>query len=75
MAESKKQVTNPYENTWNPIQIHCPNCGTIITGYKNNEGTLKLECRICRVKMIYKQMGRRHDRIDIYAPEGQERLG
>jgi ribosomal protein S27E len=75
MAESKKQVINLYENTWKPITIHCPNCGTITTGYKNNEGTVKLECRICRVTIIYKQMGRRHDRIDIYALEGQERLG
>lgn len=34
-------------------------------------GTIKVECSKCHAVMVRKVMGRRHDRIDIYAPKGE----
>ena len=39
--------------------------------YKNSSGTIKVECSKCHAVMVRKVMGRRHDRIDIYAPKGE----
>ena len=38
---------------------------------KNSSGTIKVECSKCHAVMVRKVMGRRHDRIDIYAPKGE----
>ena len=62
------------ETTWKATTMHCPNCGDIVCGYKNSDGTVKLQCSICGVNMVLKRMGRRHDRVDIYAPVGQARI-
>ena len=51
--------------------MECPNCGEISVGYKNSSGTIKVECSKCHAVMVRKVMGRRHDRIDIYAPKGE----
>lgn len=59
---------------WAPFSWHCSNCGTIVTGYKNAQGDIKVECTRCHVVMVRKMKGRRHDTIDLYAPKGQERL-
>ena len=59
---------------WVPFSWHCPNCGALVTGYKNAQGTIKLECERCRVVMVRSFKGRRHDSIDLYAPKGAERL-
>ena len=56
---------------WRPFSWHCPNCGGISVGYKNSSGTIKVECSKCHAVMVRKVMGRRHDRIDIYAPKGE----
>lgn len=56
---------------WRPFSWHCPNCGEISVGYQNAQGTIKVECRHCHTVMVRKVMGRRHDRIDIYAPKEQ----
>ena len=53
-------------------QWHCPNCGALVQGIKNGDGIAKGECRSCGSSMVRKFMGRRHDRIDVYAPKGQE---
>lgn len=45
-----------------------------MTGYKNAQGDIKVECARCHVVMVRKMKGRRHDTIDLYAPKGQERL-
>ncbi|MCD7778902.1 MAG: hypothetical protein LUH47_10465 [Clostridiales bacterium] len=58
---------------WIPFRWHCPNCGVLVTGYKNKQGTIKVECKRCRSVMVRKLMGVRHDCIDIYAPKGQVR--
>lgn len=38
------------------------------------KGTVKVKCSVCGAVMYSKPMGRRHDRIDIFAPCGQERI-
>ena len=55
-------------DTWQSFSWHCPNCGEISAGYKNASGTVKVECAKCHAVMVRRIMGRRHDRIDIYAP-------
>ena len=62
-------------DVWEPFSWHCPNCGALVTGYKNPEGTIKLECDRCHVVMVRKIKSRRHDSIDIYAPIVQVRYG
>lgn len=59
---------------WVPFSWHCPNCGAKVIGYKNEKGTIKVECTRCRVVMVRTFKGRRHDTIDIYAPKGEERV-
>ena len=58
---------------WTPFSWHCSNCGTIVTGYKNAKGDIKVECSRCHVVMVRRIKGRRHDTIDLYAPNYQER--
>ena len=53
-------------------QWHCPNCGALVQGIKNGDGIAKGECRSCGSSMVRKFMGRRHERLDVYAPKGQE---
>ena len=40
--------------------------------FKNAEGMIKVECKRCLAVSVRKVMGRRHNRIDVYAPKGQE---
>ena len=66
--------TEDNETTWKELSLHCPNCGGIVRGYTNHEGMVKLQCRICGVNMVIKQMGRRHNRVDIFSATGKDRL-
>ena len=59
------------KETWWPFSWHCPNCGEISVGSTNSGGTIRVECAKCHAVMVRKIMGRRHDRIDIYAPKGE----
>lgn len=58
------------DERWNPYPIFCPNCGKINYGYKNTDGKIKYECSKCMIKFVRVQKSRRHDTIDIYAPDG-----
>lgn len=60
---------------WKPVSWHCANCGSIVKGYRDSKGVVKVQCSVCGAVMYSKPMGRRHDRIEIYAPYGQERIG
>lgn len=60
-------------DVWTPIPMYCSNCGHLNYGYRNEEGKIKYECKKCKVVAVRTQKGRRHDRIDIYAPDGQVR--
>lgn len=45
----------------------------LLYGYRNDEGKIKYECKRCGTVAVRVQKGRRHDKIDLYAPEGQIR--
>ena len=55
------------------IPMYCSNCGALLYGYRNDEGKIKYECKRCGTVAVRVQKGRRHDKIDLYAPEGQIR--
>ena len=59
---------------WLPFSWYCVNCGTIVTGYKNQNGDIKVECSRCHAVMVRKIRSRKHDTIDLYAPKGLESL-
>ena len=64
-----------YENSkWRSRKIYCPNCRHLVIGYEGKDGATRMTCDRCQTVMVSKRMGRRHDRIDIYAPVGQERI-
>ena len=44
------------------------------TGYEGKDGATRMTCDRCQTVMVSKRIGRRHDRIDIYAPAGQEHI-
>ena len=54
---------------WRPFSWHCPNCGSLVTGYKNADNEVKVECTKCHSVMIRKFKSRKHNAIDIYAPK------
>ena len=56
---------------WTPIPMYCSNCGQLNYGFRNDEGKIKYECKKCKVVAVRTQKGRRHDRIDLFAPVGQ----
>ena len=55
------------------MEMYCSNCGELLYGYRNDEGKIKYECKRCGTVAVRVQKGRRHDKIDLYAPEGQIR--
>ena len=59
---------------WRSRKIYCPNCCHLVIGYEDKDGMTKMACDKCGTVRVSKSMGRRHDRIDIYAPRGQERI-
>ena len=65
---------NKYYDEWTPFSSYCSNCGTIVTGYRNSAGLIKIECPRCHVSIVRKIISRRHDRFDVFAPEGQEHI-
>ena len=56
---------------WIQATVHCPNCGEIVTGYRDKAGCAKMQCINCQANVVAKQMSRRHERIDLFAPNGQ----
>lgn len=58
---------------WAPCVWHCSNCGELVSGLKNENGDIKVQCKKCGMVMVRRMKGRRHDTIELYAPKGQER--
>lgn len=74
-AFSEGGLALQYEQTsWRLKQIYCPNCRHLVNGYESKDGTTRMICEKCGSVMIRKTMGRRHDRIELYAPRGQEHI-
>lgn len=55
-------------NNWEPVKSHCPNCGAIVTGYRKANGISKMKCTQCGACLALFRIGRRHIRIEMYAP-------
>ena len=60
------------QDTWKPTRRHCINCGQALTGYRNENGLVKLQCTRCGLVMVSKRISRRHERIDITPPYGEQ---
>lgn len=56
---------------WIPFSWHCANCGSLVTGYKNAQGDIKVQCGRCHAVMVRIMKSRRHDTIEMYAPKGE----
>lgn len=54
---------------WHPYTCYCPNCGNLLLGYQDRNGTVKMTCKSCQASIVRRMMGRRHHRLDVYAPE------
>lgn len=59
--------------SWHSKHFYCPNCRHLIDGFEGKDGVTRMICDNCRSVIICKAMGRRHDRIDVYAPRDQEK--
>ncbi len=38
-----------------PVRLFCANCGAKITGYRSNDGALRIDCPRCYIKIFSKQ--------------------
>ena len=54
---------------------YCPNCSMKLSGRKNKGNQIRVKCMKCGAVMIRTPKGRRYDVIDIFASEGEERIG
>lgn len=54
--------------------MHCPNCQAVICGTRGEDGRIRSRCTSCGTLTVRTIKSRRHDVLDIYAPEGYENL-
>jgi uncharacterized Zn finger protein (UPF0148 family) len=52
-----------------PVQMYCPNCGRLVTGYKREDDAVLLECPKCKVVLFSKQKNKREVIIKITDPK------
>ena len=57
---------------WIIYSWYCPNCKSEVAGLKNKKNQIRVKCSRCGAEMIRTIIGRRHDVIDIYAPDGEQ---
>ena len=50
---------------------HCPNCGAMVVGYRDERGVCKVTCRNCQTVMVRITKSRRSDVMNIFAPKNQ----
>lgn len=55
---------------WIPYTWYCSNCGSKVSGLKNANGDVKVQCGKCGMVMVRKFKGRRHGSIEFYVPKG-----
>lgn len=48
----------------------CLNCGNKLCGIRDAKGLVKMKCDKCGLSLVSKYMSRRHERVDVYIPEG-----
>ncbi len=61
-------------NTWTVVQMYCPNCGTLSTGYRDQNGKHRFQCKRCGVAMVRSYKSRRQDLIEVTIPRDADRL-
>lgn len=54
---------------WKIVSWYCPNCGQLIGGIPNAEGKIKTSCCKCKTEMVFRNKGRRHDTLELFAPQ------
>ena len=47
----------------NIVRMHCPNCGRRLTGYKSEDGAMRIVCPRCKAWIFSKQIAK--NRINI----------
>ena len=60
------------QDTWKPTRRHCINCGQVLTGYRNENGLVKIQCTRCGWDKVSKRISRRHERRDSTPPDGEQ---
>ena len=51
-----------------PVQMYCPNCGHKITGYKSEDGALRIMCDRCKVVIFSKRKNVKEFAIKVTNP-------
>lgn len=59
-------------NNVKPEKLFCNNCGNVVTGVRDESGAMKVQCSRCGTLIVSRIVGRRHVRMDVFAPQGQE---
>lgn len=54
---------------WKIFKWHCPNCGTLVTGFKNDSRSIKGECSRCKASMVRIRKTPTHETIEVFAQE------
>jgi len=54
------------------VRLLCNNCSNMVIGLRDKTGLTKFRCPRCGTLTVSSIVGRRHIRLDIYAPQGQE---
>jgi NTP pyrophosphohydrolases containing a Zn-finger, probably nucleic-acid-binding len=50
-----------------PIHMFCPNCGRKLTGYKGEDGAVRMNCQQCKSVIFSKQRSVRETHLKIIA--------
>ena len=51
------------------VQMFCPSCGHKITGYKGEDGALRIICDRCKVVIFSKQKNKKEFAIKVINPK------
>lgn len=54
---------------WRVYSWYCINCKEEVAGMKNKKNQIRVKCPGCKSRMIRTIISRRHDVIEIYAPD------
>lgn len=61
-------------NTWTVVQMYRPNCGTLSTGYRDQNGKHRFQCKRSGVSMVRSYKSRCQDLIEVTIPRDADRL-
>ena len=57
---------------WTIYSWYCSNCKNKVAGLMNKNNQIKVKCDMCGAVMIRTKVSRRHDVIEIFAPQDIE---